>query len=128
MVDNGRSNSSRVPSNSVVMRSATRTVRPLCLAWAWASVKADAFSFEQVISRDARHCINGQWETKEQWVQNLIHSFWSLVFYHEFGHSLGLDHNFMASVDKNNFPHFKDGRGKPIDKTLDTNFARLEPV
>jgi DNA helicase-2/ATP-dependent DNA helicase PcrA len=23
---------------------------------------------------------------------------------------------------------FKDGRGKPIDKTLDTNFARLEPV
>ena len=32
---------------------------------------------------------------------------WSCA--HEFGHSLGLDHNFMASVDKPNFPHYLDG-------------------
>jgi hypothetical protein len=32
--------------------------------------------------------------------------------WHEFGHSLGLEHNFMASVDKRNFPTYKDGAGR----------------
>ena len=71
----------------------------------------DAFSFEAVMAKNARHCINGVWETKEQWVQDLIDTYWSQVMWHEFGHSLGLEHNFMASVDGNNFPHYKDGAG-----------------
>jgi hypothetical protein len=71
-----------------------------------------AFSFEQIAARDARHCRNGRWETKEEWVDNLISTYWSQVAWHEFGHSLGLMHNFMASVDKPNFPHYTDGAGR----------------
>ena len=64
----------------------------------------DAFSLESVILKDARHCVNGQWETKAQWQQGLITSYWSQVAWHEFGHAMGLEHNFMASVDLANFP------------------------
>ena len=75
-----------------------------------------AFSFEQIISRDARHCVtvNGatHWETKDEWTQSLISTYWSQVAWHVFGHSLGLVHNFMASIDKNNFPHYMDGAGR----------------
>lgn len=69
-----------------------------------------SFSFEGVMARDARHCINGKWETKEEWVSHLIDTYWSQVIWHEFGHSMGLEHNFMASVDEPNFPHYKDGQ------------------
>jgi len=72
----------------------------------------DAFSFEQIIQRDARHCVNGHWETKEEWQQSLIDTYWSQVIWHEFGHALGLEHNFMASVDRNNFPTYKDATGR----------------
>jgi len=72
---------------------------------------ADAFSFETVMAKDARHCIKGAWETKEQWSQNLVDTYWSQVIWHEFGHALGLEHNFMASVDGQNFPTYKDGQG-----------------
>ncbi len=65
-----------------------------------------SFSFEQVIAHAARHCVNGQWETKEQWADNLVKTFWTQVFWHEFGHAMGLDHNFMGSLDKNNFPRW----------------------
>jgi hypothetical protein len=71
----------------------------------------DAFSFEAVMAKDARHCINGQWETKEQWSQDLVDTYWSQVMWHEFGHSLGLEHNFMASVDGANFPTYQDAAG-----------------
>jgi hypothetical protein len=71
-----------------------------------------AFSFEQIVAHDARHCINGKWETKEQWVTNLITTYWSQTMWHEFGHAMGLEHNFAASVDKNNFPHYMDGAGR----------------
>ncbi len=72
-----------------------------------------AFSFEQIVAHDARHCINGKWETKQQWVDNLITTYWSQVAWHEFGHSLGLTHNFIASVDKPNFPVYMDAAGRP---------------
>ncbi len=72
----------------------------------------EAFSLESVIARDARHCINGHWETKDEWVRHLIDTYWTQVFWHEFGHALGLEHNFMASVDKPNFPTYKDGAGR----------------
>jgi hypothetical protein len=72
----------------------------------------DAFSFESMVSRDARHCINGHWETKDEWVKNLIDTYWSQVAWHEFGHAMGMEHNFMGSVDKPNFPTYKDGAGR----------------
>jgi hypothetical protein len=64
----------------------------------------EAFSLETVIMKDARRCIDGQWESKESWTNGLIDSYWQQVIWHEFGHALGLEHNFMASVDKPNFP------------------------
>lgn len=64
----------------------------------------DAFSLESVIVKDARHCIDGQWETKAHWQEALISTYWSQVAWHEFGHAMGLEHNFMASVDQPNFP------------------------
>lgn len=63
----------------------------------------EAFTFERMMAKDARHCVGGKWETKEHWVQGLISSYWSQVAWHEFGHVLGLEHNFMGSVDANNF-------------------------
>ena len=39
-------------------------------------------------------------------------SYYAQTVWHEFGHALGLDHNFMASVDRNNFPHYKDKAGR----------------
>src|SRR5262249_2941477 len=74
----------------------------------------DAFSFEQMMARDARHCVNGRWETKTEWLHALINTYWSQVAWHEFGHSLGLAHNFMASVDRPNFPVRTGGDGKPL--------------
>jgi uncharacterized protein DUF4953 len=73
---------------------------------------ANAFSFETVIARDARHCRNGHWETKEEWIASLINTYWSQVAWHEFGHAMGLAHNFMASVDKPNYPMYTDGAGR----------------
>ena len=76
-----------------------------------------AFSFESVIARDARHCIAGtdgtnHWETHDEWVQNLTDTYWRQVAWHEFGHAVGLTHNFMGSIDKNNFPVMTDAKGK----------------
>jgi hypothetical protein len=64
----------------------------------------DAFSLEEVIVKDAQHCIDGHWETKEHWQQGLIMTYWQQNAWHEFGHAMGLEHNFMASVDLPNFP------------------------
>ena len=78
-----------------------------------------AFSFEQIIQRDARHCIIGadgkttHWESRDEWVQNLIDTYWTQVIWHEFGHAVGLGHNFMGSVDKPNFPVTTDAGGNP---------------
>jgi hypothetical protein len=85
------------------------------------------FSLEDVIGKDGRHCVNTcvagdtncapgtfHWESKSEWVANLISSYWAQVFWHEFGHAMGLSHNFMASVDKPNFP---EPIGMNSDKT-----------
>lgn len=72
----------------------------------------DVMSFEQVASHAARHCIGGKWETREEWQANLLDTFWHQVAFHEFGHALGLTHNFMGSVDKPNFPTWKDAGGR----------------
>jgi uncharacterized protein DUF4953 len=77
---------------------------------------ADAFSMVAAVQRDARHCVqdaNGiHWESKGDWVNNLVTTYWTQVFWHEFGHAMGLDHNFMASVDQPNFP-------KPVGTNAD---------
>jgi len=70
--------------------------------------------FTQIMQRAARHCSGGTWETKAQWQANLVQTYWSQTIWHEFGHSMGLDHNFMASIDRPNFPVLTDSSGQPI--------------
>jgi hypothetical protein len=76
-----------------------------------------AFSIETVMEQDAQQCVNGMWETKEQWIQHIIDTYWQQVMWHEFGHGLGLEHNFMASIDKPNFTVQRDKTGNPITDT-----------
>lgn len=73
---------------------------------------SDIISVVGVMQKAGRHCVNGHWETKEEWLANLISTYHALTVWHEFGHVLGLDHNFMASVDKPNYPHYKDKQGR----------------
>jgi hypothetical protein len=75
------------------------------------TMKADeAFnlvSFSGVMSRAGRRCVGGQWETKEQWLDQLTQTYNALTVWHEFGHLVGMEHNFMGSIDAPNFPHYK---------------------
>ena len=70
----------------------------------------DSFSFLEVVARDARKCVDNSdgkgphWETKEEWLGGLIKTYWDQTIWHEFGHSMGLRHNFMSSIDQPNFP------------------------
>jgi len=85
-----------------------------------------AFSLTQIADHAARHCIANfpgaaqtsakatHWETKDEWTQDLIHSFYEQIAIHEFGHTLGLQHNFMGSVDKPNFPVMRDSKGNVL--------------
>jgi hypothetical protein len=78
------------------------------------------FAMESVMAKDARRCVTTaanstpHWETKQEWIDSLTQTYWSQVMWHEFGHSQGLTHNFMASVDKANFPVVLDASGKPV--------------
>ncbi len=78
------------------------------------------FAMESVMAKDARHCVTSianptaHWESKQEWIDSLTQSYWSQVMWHEFGHSQGLTHNFMASIDKNNFPVELDSNGNPV--------------
>lgn len=73
----------------------------------------DLVSFTGVMERAGRKCVSGHWETKEEWINKLIQTYHALTVWHEFGHMLGLDHNFMGSIDKANFPHFKAANCDP---------------
>jgi len=78
----------------------------------------DGFPIERALQNTARHCIDSgdgkgpHWESKQEWTDNLINSWWRNVLWHEFGHSMGLAHNFMGSVDKPNWLHYTDSKGK----------------
>jgi hypothetical protein len=73
-----------------------------------------AFSLETVMEQDSQQCINGQWETQAEWTQHIIDTYWQQVFWHEFGHSMGLEHNFMGNIDEPNFVTQRDASGKPL--------------
>ena len=68
------------------------------------------FSYFDVYQKNGRHCVGGQWETRQQYTDRLITTLNGAVALHEFGHTLGLRHNFMGSVDQRNFS--KDANGK----------------
>ncbi len=72
----------------------------------------DMFNYIDVFQRDARHCVGGKWETKKEYLESLTRSYYAQTVWHEMGHALGLDHNFMGSVDRNNFPRYKDRGGR----------------
>jgi hypothetical protein len=73
-----------------------------------------AFSFETVMEQDSQECVNGTWQTQAQWTQAIIDSYWQQVFWHEFGHSLGLSHQFMGNIDQLNFTPQVDSTGKQL--------------
>ncbi len=73
-----------------------------------------AFSIETVMEQDSQRCINGTWESQDSWVQHIIDTYWQQVFWHEFGHGMGLEHNFMGSIDQPNFTTQRDANGTAI--------------
>lgn len=73
---------------------------------------SDLVSFTGVMERAGRRCVEGHWETREEWIQKLIDSYHALTVWHELGHFMGMDHNFMGSVDKPNYPHYRGPKGE----------------
>ncbi|MGD0524932.1 MAG: zinc-dependent metalloprotease, partial [Polyangiaceae bacterium] len=75
----------------------------------------DLISFPLAMSRAVRQCIdaNGSthWETRAEWETALLESYNESVVWHEFGHVMGMRHNFYGSVDKNNWPTYTDSTG-----------------
>jgi len=69
----------------------------------------DLISFPATMARSARPCVNGKWMSKADWETALLNSYNEQTIWHEFGHVLGLEHNFMGSVDKANWPTYTDG-------------------
>lgn len=61
------------------------------------------FSYIDVYKKNGRHCVGGRWETRAEYTGRLLTSLNNAVILHEFGHTLGLRHNFMGSVDQRNF-------------------------
>ncbi len=82
----------------------------------------DSLAFENVADQAARVCgahASGAWQTKEEWQNDIDQAYWGQVEFHEFGHSLGLTHNFMASIDAPHYPAYPIG-GTP-QATCDAN-------
>ncbi len=79
---------------------------------------SDVISFPGAMQKAGRRCVNGHWETREEWMKSMVDTYHSLTVWHEFGHVIGLDHNFMASVDRPNFPvvKYKDKDGKEAQR------------
>ena len=80
----------------------------------------DLISFPLSMSRASRTCINANgsthWETRAEWETALIESYNEATVWHEFGHVMGMRHNFMGSIDKNNWPTYKDATGTHFGK------------
>jgi hypothetical protein len=95
---------------------------------------ADPFTLTQIAASDARRCdpTTMQWETKAQWIQRVVDTWWVNTMWHEFGHAMGLDHNFMASIDGRNFPTVAlspvTGLAGRLGDTTDPDLANACPV
>jgi hypothetical protein len=72
---------------------------------------ADLVSFTTMAQRGSRMCVNGAWESQSAWLARLLENYYELVIWHEFGHVMGMEHNFMASIDKANWPTYKAADG-----------------
>src|SRR4029077_7042548 len=51
-----------------------------------------SLSFEAIVQKDSQQCVadpnnpgKGTWQTKEQWQQATVDTYWNQVFWHEFG-------------------------------------------
>ena len=51
------------------------------------------------IGKSARRCVGGRWESDDEYRERIILNVVNHVAVHEFGHNLGLRHNFYGSVD-----------------------------
>lgn len=69
-----------------------------------ADTASDVIAFTSVMEKAGRRCVGGRWETKAEWLKNLEDTYNALTVWHEFGHILGMEHNFLASMDKPNYP------------------------
>ena len=47
-----------------------------------------------------------------EWETALLESYYEAVVWHEFGHVMSMEHNFMGSIDKANWPTYKDWPGQ----------------
>jgi hypothetical protein len=70
------------------------------------------FPLMRAYTRGARRCVGGKWETASQWMKRYVDEYFAHVLWHEFGHNLGLRHNFMGSVDQRNYPRYTDAAGE----------------
>ena len=83
----------------------------------------DAFPIEKAIKNAARHCVNGKWETKQEWADNMVNSWWRNVLWHEFGHALGLIHEHQnpgGAIPWNREAVIRDLSGPPNNWSLQT--------
>jgi hypothetical protein len=125
-VDHGLGLAALAPSGAQGMRDAYQVVDNVRQLWqahrdyeyAWkyprTSMRGDTaslVSFPGTVARSSRHCINGHWETRPEWEAALINTYYEGVVWHEFGHIMGLEHNFMGSVDRPNWPTYKAADG-----------------
>jgi hypothetical protein len=79
----------------------------------------DPTSLTNTADHTARHCIatvggGTHWESKQEWITDFSNTWFEHVANHEFGHSLGLLHNFMGNVDAPNYPVRTDANGNPL--------------
>jgi hypothetical protein len=77
----------------------------------------ELISFPATMARATRQCIvsaansTPHWETQAEWESTLLESYYESVVWHEFGHVMSMEHNFMGSVDKANWPTYVDPSG-----------------
>jgi hypothetical protein len=89
------------------------------------SADTDAlFSYFDVYQKNGRHCVGGKWESRKDYLDHLITSLNMATAVHEFGHALGLAHNFMGSVDMRNFPQDANAPSCMQDSDCPTTTAR----